>query len=144
MRAASPRSGDNGCVSMVDNDHVPVTMSLSDTLPPPSSFDPQYRRAPSRGFNLTKGETVTAVKNALRYVPENLHKTLAPEFLEELRTRGRIYAYRYRPPGRIKARPVDEYSGILQARAIQLMIDNNLDFDVALYPYELVTYGVNP
>ena len=21
------------------------------------------------------------------------------------------------------------------------MIDNNLDFDVALYPYELVTYG---
>lgn len=128
---------------MADSNHVPVTMSLSDTLPPPPKFDPQYRRAPNRGFDLTRGETVTAVKNALRYIPEKLHKILAPEFLEELRTRGRIYAYRYRPPGAIKARLVDEYKGLLEARALQLMIDNNLDFDVALYPYELVTYGAD-
>ncbi len=114
---------------------------LSDTLPPPPSFDPKYRRAPNRGFSLSRDETVTAIKNALRYVPEKLHETLAPEFLDELMTRGRIYAYRYRPRGAIRARPVDEYKGILEARAIQLMIDNNLDFDVALYPYELVTYG---
>ncbi len=75
------------------------------------------------------------------YVPENLHEKLAPEFLNELIARGRIYGYRYRPDGAITARPVDEYNGILEARALQLMIDNNLDFNVALYPYELVTYG---
>jgi len=70
-----------------------------------------------------------------------LHNILAPEFLEELRTMGRIYGYRYRPAGKIKGKPVDEYEGIPEARALQVMIDNNLDFDVALYPYELVTYG---
>jgi urocanate hydratase len=84
---------------------------------------------------------VLAVTNALRYVPPALHEILAPEFLEELRSRGRIYAYRYRPQGAIKAGPLDRYRGILEARALQLNIDNNLDFDVALYPYELVTYG---
>ncbi len=84
---------------------------------------------------------VLAVRNALRYLPEKWHETLAPEFLEELLTRGRIYAYRFRPKGRIWGRPVDEYEGILESRSIQVMIDNNLDFDVALYPYELVTYG---
>jgi len=114
---------------------------LSEELPPDLVFDPQYRRAPNRGYDLTPSETVTAVKNALRYIPESLHETLAPEFLNELITRGRIYGYRYRPSGAIKAKPVDEYEGILGARALQLMIDNNLDFDVALYPYELVTYG---
>ncbi|MFW9891725.1 MAG: urocanate hydratase [Candidatus Thorarchaeota archaeon] len=118
-----------------------MTTSLSSELPPEPVFDPQYRRAPSRGFSLSPSETVVAVKNALRYVPENLHETLAPEFLEELITRGRIYGYRYRPIGPIKAKPVDEYKGFLETRALQLMIDNNLDFDVALYPYELVTYG---
>ncbi len=118
-----------------------MTISLSDEFPPDPVFDPKIRRAPSRGFTLTEKETVLALKNALRYVPEKLHKRLAPEFLKELMDRGRIYAYRYRPPGRIYARPVDEYRGILEARAIQVMIDNNLDFDVALYPYELVTYG---
>lgn len=118
-----------------------MKIKLSDELPPYPEFDPQYRRAPDRGYTLTESETVTAVKNALRYVPDSLHETLAPEFLEELMNRGRIYAYRYRPSGAIKAKPVDEYNGILEARAIQLMIDNNLDFDIALYPYEAVTYG---
>lgn len=118
-----------------------MKIRLSDELPPYPEFDSKYRRAPNRGYNLDYNDTVTAVKNALRYVPESLHKKLAPEFLKELRSRGRIYAYRYRPPGEIKAKPVDEYKGILEARAIQVMIDNNLNFDVALYPYELVTYG---
>jgi urocanate hydratase len=118
-----------------------MTIRLSSELPPEPVFDPNIRRAPNRGFDLSPHETVTAVKNALRYIPGNLHKTLAPEFLEELLTRGRIYGYRYRPQGAIKAKPVDEYTGILEARALQLMIDNNLDYDVALYPYELVTYG---
>ena len=120
-----------------------MTIKLSSDLPPNPVFDPRYRRAPNRGLNLTEGEIVVSLKNALRYVPESLHETLAPEFLKELITRGRIYGYRYRPPGIIKAKPVDEYKGILEARALQLMIDNNLDFDVALYPYDLVTYGEN-
>jgi urocanate hydratase len=118
-----------------------MTIKLTSDLPPEPVFDSQYRRAPDRGFNLSSSDAIIAVKNALRYVPESLHEILAPEFLDELLTKGRIYAYRYRPEGQIKARPVDQYKGILEARAIQLMIDNNLDFDVALYPYELVTYG---
>ncbi len=118
-----------------------MTIKLASSLPPDPVFDNQYRRAPNRGFDLTAAETIVAVKNALRYVPENLHEPLAPEFLNELVTRGRIYGYRYRPAGPIKAKPIDEYNGILEARALQLMIDNNLDFEVALYPYELVTYG---
>jgi len=118
-----------------------MKISLSSELPPDPTFDPNIRRAPDRGFNLNETETIIAVKNALRYIPSNLHERMAHEFLDELLTRGRIYGYRYRPQGMIKARPVDEYKGILEARAIQAMIDNNLDFDVALYPYELVTYG---
>jgi urocanate hydratase len=117
-------------------------VGLSAQLPPAPEFDPKMRRAPARGYNLSREETVTAVKNALRYVPIELHEKLAPEFLNELMTRGRIYGYRYRPQGRIHAKPVDEYQGnCLEGRALQVMIDNNLDFAIALYPYELVTYG---
>ncbi len=116
-------------------------IQLPRDLPPNPEFDEIFRRAPHRGFNLSEDETVLALKNALRYIPKELHEKLAPEFLNELKTRGRIYGYRYRPKGNIYAKPVDEYEGILEARAIQVMIDNNLDFDIALYPYELVTYG---
>lgn len=94
-----------------------------------------------RGLVLDEREIELAVKNALRYVPKEWHEELAPEFLDELLERGRVYAYRFRPRGGIVGRPIDEYHGIPPARAIQLMMDNNLDFDVALYPYELVTYG---
>jgi urocanate hydratase len=67
---------------------------------------------------------------------------LAPEFLDELMNRGRIYGYRFRPVGAIKGRPINEYRGsCIEGKAFQVMVDNNLDFDVALYPYELVTYG---
>jgi urocanate hydratase len=118
-----------------------MTFSLPPELPEPPVFEPGIRRAPHRGYSLSRANTVIALKNALRYVPRELHATLAPEFLAELKGRGRIYGYRYRPPGALKARPVDEYRGILEARALQVNIDNNLDFDVALYPYELVTYG---
>ncbi len=118
-----------------------MKIKLSDKLPELPEFKEGIRRAPNRGFNLNREETVIALKNALRYLPEKLHKQIAPEFLNELLTRGRIYAYRFRSSGQIKAKPIDGYKGILEARAIQLMIDNNLDFDVALYPYELVTYG---
>ncbi len=118
-----------------------MKIKLSDELPPDPVFKEDIRRAPNRGYDLNRDETIIALKNALRYIPEKIHERLAPEYLNELINRGRIYAYRYRPVGQIKAKPVDEYKGILEARAIQLMMDNNLDFNVALYPYELVTYG---
>ena len=118
-----------------------MKIKLSDELPPDPVFKEDIQRAPNRGYDLNRDETIIALKNALRYIPDKLHERLAPEYLDELINRGRIYAYRYRPVGQIKAKPVDEYKGILEARAIQLMIDNNLDFNIALYPYELVTYG---
>lgn len=119
-----------------------MKFSLSDQLPPMPVIDKSIRRAPDRGYRLTKAQTLTALQNALRYIPPALHKSLAPEFLEELRSRGRIYGYRYRPEGDLKAKPVDHYKGnCLEGKAFQLMIDNNLSFDIALYPYELVTYG---
>ena len=68
---------------------------LGSELPPAPVFNPTLRRAPDRGFKLTPAQTKVALRNALRYVPESLHETLAPEFLQELKTRGRIYAYRY-------------------------------------------------
>jgi urocanate hydratase len=105
-------------------------------------FVKDIRRAPDRGYTLNPAKTLVALKNALRYVPESLHAELAPEFLEELKTRGRIYAYRYRPQGDLKAKSIDEYKGkCIEGKAFQVMIDNNLCFDIALYPYELVTYG---
>lgn len=111
-------------------------------LPEIPAFDPSIRRAPKRDFSLSKTETVLALTNALRYIPKKWHAVLREEFLEELLTKGRIYGYRFRPQGRIMGKPIDDYPGItLAGRAFQVMIDNNLDFDVALYPYELVTYG---
>lgn len=119
-----------------------MTIKLDDYLPPMPKFEKGIRRAPNRGFHLTKSQTEVALKNALRYIPEKYHEQLIPEFLEELTTRGRIYGYRFRPEGKIYGKPIDEYKGkCIEGKAFQVMIDNNLDFDVALYPYELVTYG---
>ena len=119
-----------------------MKMTLSNQLPEYPVFAEGIRRAPDRGYTLSPAQTVTALKNALRYIPVELHRKLAPEFLEELRTRGRIYGYRFRPVGDLKAKPVDEYQGnCIEGKAFQVMIDNNLCFDIALYPYELVTYG---
>lgn len=119
-----------------------MEIKLSNQLPDYPSFVPGIRRAPDRGYTLTPAQTETALKNALRYIPNELHEQLAPEFMDELLTRGRIYGYRFRPEGDLKAKPIDEYKGkCLEGKAFQVMIDNNLCFDIALYPYELVTYG---
>lgn len=119
-----------------------MTVKLDPVLPEMPEFVEGIRRAPDRGYSLSLEQTKIALKNALRYVPEELHEQLAPEFLEELKTRGRIYAYRYRPAGKLYGKPIDEYKGnCIEGKAFQVMIDNNLDFEVALYPYELVTYG---
>ena len=119
-----------------------MTIKLDDTLPEYPVFEPAIRRAPKRELTLTDREIKLAVKNALRYVPENLHEKLAPEFLDELLTKGRIYGYRFMPKDRIYGKPIDEYQGnCVEGKAFQVMIDNNLDHAVSLYPYELVTYG---
>ncbi len=119
-----------------------MKITLSTQMPDYPKFQEGIRRAPDRGFRLTPAQTEIALKNALRYIPTELHEKLAPEFLEELKTRGRIYGYRYRPEGDLKAKPIDEYKGkCVEGKAFQVMIDNNLCFDIALYPYELVTYG---
>ena len=111
-------------------------------LPGMPEFVKDIRRAPKRDFTLLKNETELALKNALRYIPEKWHTRLASEFLDELLTTGRIYGYRFRPKGEIKGKPIDNYRGnCIEGKAFQVMIDNNLDFDIALYPYELVTYG---
>ncbi|MBP8763498.1 MAG: urocanate hydratase, partial [Acetoanaerobium sp.] len=119
-----------------------MTIKLDDFLPEMPKFEEGIRRAPDRGFRLTKEQTEVALKNALRYIPEKYHAQMIPEFLEELTTKGRIYGYRFRPEGRIYGKSINDYKGnCVEGKAFQVMIDNNLDFEIALYPYELVTYG---
>ncbi len=132
---------------MIDNRQIGAAMTVRldqvfGDLPAMPTFVDGIRLAPKRRFSLSRRDTELALKNALRYVPEEWHSVLAPEFLYELLTRGRVYGYRFRPQGRILGRPIDTYQGnCLEGRAFQVMIDNNLDFEIALYPYELVTYG---
>ena len=132
---------------MINNIDISDSMTIKleeiyGELPDMPEFIEGVRRAPKRDFTLSQKETELALKNALRYIPEKWHTTLAPEFLDELLTSGRIYGYRFRPEGGIKGKPIDEYTGhCIEGKAFQVMIDNNLDFDIALYPYELVTYG---
>jgi urocanate hydratase len=136
-----------GGVKMVNNIDILTAMEIHlgeifMELPARPEFVEGIRRAPKRNFTLTPKETELALKNALRYIPEKWHQKLAPEFLDELLTTGRIYGYRFRPNGQIKGKSIDEYQGTcIEGKAFQVMIDNNLDSDVALYPYELVTYG---
>ncbi len=100
--------------------------------------------APKRKQLLSSEEKKMALQNALRYFPKQQHAELAKEFLEELNTFGRIYMYRYRPDYKMFARPISDYPGKCeQAKAIMLMIQNNLDYAVAQHPHELITYGGN-
>ena len=117
-------------------------LQLDEQLPEYPSFDPAYRRAPRRESALSQGDKELAIMNALRYIPKAHHQQMAAEFAQELEEHGRIYGYRFRPEGRLYGKPIHEYKGnCIEAKAFQVMIDNNLDFDIALYPYELVTYG---
>ena len=119
-----------------------MTIMLDEVLPEYPSFDPAYRRAPRREANLSQSDKELAIRNALRYIPKQHHAQMAVEFAKELEETGRIYGYRFRPEGKLIGKPIEEYKGnCVEAKAFQVMIDNNLDFDVALYPYELVTYG---
>ena len=114
-------------------------------LPPHPGIDPTVDHAPNRRQLLTPAEKRLAIRNALRYIPTQHHDVLAPEFLEELNTYGRVLMRRYRPTSfPIKAYPLDAYpTKSRQAASIMLMIHNNLDPAVAQFPHELITYGGN-
>ncbi len=121
-----------------------ILEGIPDQLPDPKPYDPDVNHAPKRKEILTDYEKELALRNALRYFPSELHSSLLPEFAEELESYGRIYMYRYRPKHKIFARGISEYPGKSeQAKAIMLMIQNNLDHAVAQHPHELITYGGN-
>lgn len=121
-----------------------IHAGLTTQLPNHPGLDASVDHAPVRKQVLSPAEERLAVENALRYFPEADHEILGPEFLEELRTYGRIYMYRFRPDCVIRALPIDEYRAhSVQAAGIMLMIDNNLDPLVAQFPNELITYGGN-
>jgi urocanate hydratase len=113
-------------------------------LSSPQSYDTSVNHAPKRKDILTPAEKELALRNALRYFSPELHAELAPEFARELADYGRIYMYRLRPTYEMKARPIEQYPArSLQAAAIMMMIQNNLDPAVAQHPHELITYGGN-
>ncbi len=121
-----------------------VLQGIPYKLPEPKPYDANINHAPIRKDILTTEEKRLALRNALRYFPQKFHKTLAPEFAEELKKYGRIYMYRFRPDYEMYARSIDEYPHkSKQAAAIMLMIQNNLNPEVAQHPHELITYGGN-
>ncbi|MDQ7918354.1 urocanate hydratase [Mesonia sp. MT50] len=121
-----------------------ILQGIPHELPAKKTYDPKINHAPKRKEILTEDEKKLALQNALRYFEPQHHATLLPEFREELNTYGRIYMYRFLPEHKIYARSIDEYPGkSQQAKAIMLMIQNNLDHAVAQHPHELITYGGN-
>ena len=121
-----------------------ILAGIPNEIPQKKEYDTNINHAPKRKDILSADEKKLALKNALRYFPKEQHALLASEFLEELKTYGRIYMYRYRPDYEMKARNIEEYPGkTIQAKAIMLMIQNNLDYAVAQHPHELITYGGN-
>jgi len=121
-----------------------IQQGIPTELPQPKPYDSSINHAPKRKEILNEEEKKLALKNALRYFEPKFHAELLPEFKEELEKYGRIYMYRFRPDYEIFARPISEYPGkSQQAKAIQLMIQNNLDYAVAQHPHELITYGGN-
>lgn len=119
-----------------------MTVKLDYDLPDYPAFEEGVRRAPRRESHLSESDKALAIRNALRYIHPDHHAQMAKEFAQELEEHGRIYGYRFRPMGKLTGKPIDQYKGnCTEAKAFQVMIDNNLDFEIALYPYELVTYG---
>ncbi|GEP49372.1 urocanate hydratase [Flavobacterium noncentrifugens] len=121
-----------------------IQQGIPEILPQPKPYEIEINHAPKRKEILSPDEKKLALRNALRYFDPKDHVELAKEFYAELNTYGRIYMYRLRPEYEMKARPISEYPGKSeQAKAIMLMIQNNLDYAVAQHPHELITYGGN-
>ncbi len=121
-----------------------IQQGIPSSIPPKKPFDSSVNHAPKRKKILSEEERKLALRNALRYFPKEQHEELVQDFAEELDTYGRIYMYRYRPDYPLYARDIKEYPGKCdQAKAIMMMIQNNLDYAVAQHPHELITYGGN-
>lgn len=121
-----------------------ICAGIPKNIPPKKEFESGINHAPKRKDILSAEEKKLALKNALRYFPKEQHAELAKDFADELKTYGRIYMYRYRPDYKMYARPISDYPGKCeQAKAIMVMIQNNLDYAVAQHPHELITYGGN-
>ena len=121
-----------------------IQQGIPSKLPDKRDYESSINHAPKRKDILSKDEKELALRNALRYFDAKHHSVLLPEFAEELETYGRIYMYRFRPTYSMHARSISEYPGKCeQAKAIMLMIQNNLDYAVAQHPHELITYGGN-
>lgn len=121
-----------------------ILQGIPKELPESKSIDLKLNPAPSRKQILSIDEKRLAIKNALRYFPKKWHKELAYDFFKELDTYGRIYMIRFKPNYSIYARSIDEYPvKISEAAAIMLMIQNNLNEEIAQHPQELITYGGN-
>ncbi|MGV0845493.1 urocanate hydratase [Empedobacter falsenii] len=121
-----------------------IKQGIPSVLPQKKDRNPNVSHAPKRKEILSEEEKKLALKNALRYFEPKDHAELIPEFKQELEDFGRIYMYRLIPDYKIFARPITDYPGNSeQAKAIQLMIQNNLDHAVAQHPEELITYGGN-
>ncbi|WP_330746871.1 urocanate hydratase [Chryseobacterium sp. CP-77] len=121
-----------------------IQQGIPNQLPQPKPYETNINHAPKRKEILGEEEKKLALKNALRYFDPKFHAELIPEFKQELEDYGRIYMYRFRPDYEMKARPITDYPGKSeQAKAIMLMIQNNLDYAVAQHPHELITYGGN-
>lgn len=121
-----------------------VCEGIPAVIPPAKPYEPEINHAPKRKAILNREEKKLALKNALRYFPQEQHAVLAPEFAKELEDYGRIYMYRYRPDYKIYARSIHDFPHkSVQAAAIMLMLSNNLDYAVAQHPHELITYGGN-
>ncbi len=124
--------------------HKDIQQGIPNVVPAKLPIDKNVNHAPKRKEILSADEKKLALRNALRYFPKEQHQELLGEFLHELNTYGRIYMYRYRPTYKLYAHGIDDYPGkSLQAKAIMLMIHNNLDHAVAQHPDELITYGGN-
>ncbi|MFT7612366.1 MAG: urocanate hydratase [Parvicellaceae bacterium] len=124
--------------------HDAILSGIPSIIPAKKEYDDSVSHAPKRKDILTDLEKKLALKNALRYFPVEQHAELASEFAKELKELGRIYMLRYRPDYRMYARPINEYPGKSeQAKAIMLMVQNNLDYAIAQHPHELITYGGN-
>ncbi|HYX06983.1 MAG TPA: urocanate hydratase [Bacteroidales bacterium] len=121
-----------------------IKQGIPEQLPEFCEYDHDANHAPRRKDILSVEEKKLAIRNALRYFDKKHHAVLAPEFARELELYGRIYMYRFRPQYRMYARPIEEYPArCREAAAIMLMIQNNLDPEVAQHPHELITYGGN-
>ena len=109
-----------------------MIIKLDYELPEYPAFEAGIRRAPRRESHLSEADKALAIKNALRYIHPDHHEQMAKEFAQELEEHGRIYGYRFRPAGKLYGKPIEEYKGnCTEAKAFQVMIDNNLDFDVS-------------